>query len=76
MSGKRNRESDLSSDDESGVEEIAEFSNKRTRKNTSSFKGASFLREEQFQAEMKDNMYFLVKELGLLALITFLPLSD
>ncbi len=45
MSGKRNRESDLSSDDESGVEEIAEFSNKRTRKNTSSFKGASFLRE-------------------------------
>ncbi len=72
MSGKRNRESDLSSDDESGVEEIAEFSNKRTRKNTSSFKGASFLREEQFQAEMKDSMYFL----GLLALITFLPLSD
>ncbi len=32
MSGKRNRESDLSSDDESGVEEIAEFSNKRTKK--------------------------------------------
>jgi len=61
MSGKRAIEDILSCDTaESEVEDITEVLKQRnsTIKNISSYKRASFLREEKIQAEMKDSMYF------------------
>ena len=60
MSEKRVRDDvrESSGDDDSEVEDVTEVPKRFSRRMTASFRGTSFLREEQFQAEMKDSMYF------------------
>ena len=60
MPKRRRQVEEDSTDDDSSPEVVGPGNEKRERRSTGSYMGNSFMREEQFMADMKDSKRFVI----------------